>query len=266
MSQTILEKLQLQNEKNILIQGLPSSIEKQFNKLSFAKNLTPLLRSRKIDFALIFAVNVCNGLTYGQQVVDKTVATVTDGSRTELITYSDLLWQLALEPGAPLDPPRKEDLNQALQTLIDQNIFALEAQRLPRSAATPKEIADQINATLARFGSPAAFEARIKRVGFDSVKDEDFEALIARRVSIENYVDFRFRSFVVVSADEETKFYTETYIPDFRRRYPGVVVPSLAEKRAEIRRTLSERKVSERIESYLDEAKTRVVVEVLIEP
>ncbi|MBD0333810.1 MAG: hypothetical protein ICV66_14285 [Chitinophagaceae bacterium] len=57
MSQTILEKLQLKNEKTLLIQGLPSSIEKQFNKLSFAKNLTPLLRSRKIDFALVFAVN-----------------------------------------------------------------------------------------------------------------------------------------------------------------------------------------------------------------
>src|SRR6478672_8287997 len=57
MSQTILEKLQLKNEKNILIQGLPSSIEKQFSKVSFAKNLTPLLKSRKIDFALIFAVS-----------------------------------------------------------------------------------------------------------------------------------------------------------------------------------------------------------------
>jgi len=57
MSQTILDKLALKNEKNILIQGLPSSIEKQFAKLSFAKNLTPLLRSRKIDFALIFAVS-----------------------------------------------------------------------------------------------------------------------------------------------------------------------------------------------------------------
>ena len=57
MSQTILEKLQLTSEKTILIQGLPSSIEKQFVKLSFAKNLTPLLRSRKLDFALIFAVS-----------------------------------------------------------------------------------------------------------------------------------------------------------------------------------------------------------------
>jgi hypothetical protein len=57
MSQNLLEKLQLQEEKNVLIQGLPSSIEKQFVKLSFAKNLTPLLKARKIDFALVFAVN-----------------------------------------------------------------------------------------------------------------------------------------------------------------------------------------------------------------
>jgi len=57
MSQTLFEKLQLADEKNLLIQGLPSSIEKQFCKLSFAKNMTPLLRTRKIDFALVFAVN-----------------------------------------------------------------------------------------------------------------------------------------------------------------------------------------------------------------
>lgn len=57
MSQTVFEKLQLADEKNLLIQGLPSSIEKQFSKLSFAKNMTPLLKSRKIDFALVFAVN-----------------------------------------------------------------------------------------------------------------------------------------------------------------------------------------------------------------
>jgi len=54
---TVFEKLQLADEKNLLIQGLPSSIEKQFSKLSFAKNMTPLLRNRKIDFALVFSVN-----------------------------------------------------------------------------------------------------------------------------------------------------------------------------------------------------------------
>lgn len=57
MSQTVFEKLQLNEEKNLLVQGLPSSIEKQFVKLSFSKSVTPLLKSRKIDFALVFAIN-----------------------------------------------------------------------------------------------------------------------------------------------------------------------------------------------------------------
>lgn len=55
--QTMFEKLQLTEEKNLLIQGLPSSIEKQFAKIAFAKNVTPLLKSRGIEFALVFAIN-----------------------------------------------------------------------------------------------------------------------------------------------------------------------------------------------------------------
>jgi len=56
-NQSLFEKLQLKDEKSLLIQGIPSSIEKQFAKLSYAKNVTPLLKSRKVDFALVFAVN-----------------------------------------------------------------------------------------------------------------------------------------------------------------------------------------------------------------
>lgn len=54
---TVLEKLEIKDEKNILIQGLPSSLEKQFVKLAFSKNVTPLLKSRGIDFGLVFAIN-----------------------------------------------------------------------------------------------------------------------------------------------------------------------------------------------------------------
>src|SRR6476661_2054601 len=61
--ESMFEKLQLKDEKNLLIQGLPSSIEKQFTKLSYSKSVTPLLKTKKIDFALVFAVNqnqLCN--------------------------------------------------------------------------------------------------------------------------------------------------------------------------------------------------------------
>lgn len=53
----LLEKLELKDEKNLLIQGLPSTIERCFAKLSYSKSVTPLLCSKKIDFALLFAVN-----------------------------------------------------------------------------------------------------------------------------------------------------------------------------------------------------------------
>ncbi|GAC1442210.1 MAG: YdeI/OmpD-associated family protein [Sediminibacterium sp.] len=56
-NQSLFEKLQLKDEKNLLIQGLPSASEKQFAKLAYAKNVTPLLKSKKVDFALVFALS-----------------------------------------------------------------------------------------------------------------------------------------------------------------------------------------------------------------
>ncbi len=201
-----------------------------------------------------------------QTIVDKTVAVVSDGTRKpQLITYSDLLWQLALQPGIPVDKPRSEDLNQALQTLINQRIFAIEAERLPRTTPSDKEIADKISETLSFFPTSSVFEARLKQVGFDSVKDPAFERLIAQRVAIEKYVDFRFISFVVVTADEEARYYRDVFTPEFRRRTPGLLLPALEEKRGEIREILTNQKVAAAIERFLDEAKRRVQVEILIE-
>jgi hypothetical protein len=67
---------------------------------------------------------------------------------------------------------------------------------------------------------------------------------------------------VITPADEE-KYYNETFVPDFRKRYPGVVVPTLDAKREEIRSMLTEDKVSQQIETFLDEAKRRVEIVIL---
>ncbi len=200
-----------------------------------------------------------------QTVVDKTVATVSDGVRTELITYSDLLWQLALQPGSPLAPPSQEDLNRALQTLINQRLFAVEAERLPRSAPSEAEINAKIAELLSHFASTADFERRLQQVGFTSIKDDNFERIIRERVAIEKYLDFRFRSFVVITPEDEARYYRDVFVPDFRRRFPGLIMPTLDEKRVEINRTLTEEKVAADIETFLDEAKRRVEIVIISE-
>src|SRR5258706_13157473 len=83
---------------------------------------------------LMFLSLISTEEIFAQKEVDKSVAIVSDGVRSELITYSDLLWQLALEPKASLESPTSEDLNRALQTQINQRLFTLEAERVPRQA------------------------------------------------------------------------------------------------------------------------------------
>lgn len=202
---------------------------------------------------------------WAQETIDKTVATVSDSVNTELITYSDLLWQLALEPDASIRPPSSQDLNRALQTLINQRLIALEAQRLPTLAPKDDEVKAEIKRVLDSFPSTAEFERRLRIVGFNSVDDDNFEKIMRQRVAIDKYLDFRFRSFVIVTAQDEEKYYREIFIPDFRKRNPGVLVPSLANSRAGINKTLSETKIEEGIEKYLEDAKQRAEVIVLFE-
>jgi hypothetical protein len=214
----------------------------------------------------VFAFSLSTTKTHAQVIVDKTVATIGDNvGDVELITYSDLLWTLALQPGVPLNPPTSEDLNRALQLLINQRLFALEAERLPRAAPTQAEIDAEIKRVLALFPSTAEFEKRLRIVGFDSVKDENFEKMMSQRVAIEKYLEFRFRSFVVITPLDEEKYYREVFTPDFRRRNPGLLMPTLDEMRPRINQLLTEQKVESDIERFLDFAKRRNEIIILSE-
>jgi hypothetical protein len=206
---------------------------------------------------------VTAGVLTAQQVVDKTVATVSEGARTELITLSDLKWQLALQPNVSLDPPTTEDLNRALRLMIDQKLFAIEAERLPREAPTQAEINAKISEIVSYFTTPAEFERRLNLVGFKSVSDPNFERIISQRIAIDKYLAFRFRSFIVITADDENRYYRDIYVPEFRRLNPGVIVPSFESRRAVINKALTETRVAEQIETFLEEAKRRAEIVIL---
>lgn len=229
-----------------------------------------MLFSERMPYLFWIAVLVFGLLPFqtqvaGQEVVDKTVASVSDRVRTELITLSDLKWQLALQPNVPLNPPTSADLNRALQLLIDQRLLALEAERLPSDPPKDEEIAAKIAEILTYFPTTAEFESRLRTVGFTSVSDPNFRQIIRQRIAIDKYLDFRFRSFIVVTPEDEAAYYRDIYVPDFRRRYPDVLMPTLDEKRKEINLTLTEERVTAAIVAFLDEAKNRASVVILSE-
>lgn len=227
------------------------------------KKNTRFLSAIILTFLTLFAVSAKQ--IQAQEIVDKTVATVSDGMRTELITYSDLLWQIALQPNIPINPTNSEDLNRVLQLVINQRLFALEAQRLPQAEPNEDEINAEIRRVIANFPSTAEFVRRLNLVGFKSIEDDNFQKIMEQRVAIEKYLDFRFRSFVVITPEDEEKYYRNSFVPEFRRRNPGLLVPPIDEVRARINQILAEDKISRDIEQFLDDSKRRAEIIVISE-
>lgn len=166
MSQTLLEKLQLKDEKNLLIQGLPSSIEKQFVKLAFAKNMTPLLKSKKIDFALVFAFNERQLLSIVDEVLpalheaakfwvaypktsSKIVTTLYRDSSWECITGSgyESVRQVALDPIWTAIRFKKTDALTILNRAVEKETLLVDSgiDQLTRTIAPPADFVKELS-------------------------------------------------------------------------------------------------------------------------
>lgn len=195
----------------------------------------------------------------GGEVVDRMVAVV-NGS--ELITYSDLLWQLALQPGVPIDSPRREDLSRVLELLIDQRLVLQEAGKLPHVHATEKEIEDAGNDLARKFPSREEFQRRLERTGMTAAQ---LREIIHDRIDMEKYLDFRFRSFTVVTPQEVEAYYKDVYVPRRRRQTPGTIVPELKVVYNEIQSELVERKIESDTDDFLEEARAAAQITILDE-
>ena len=205
---------------------------------------------------LVVFAPVCSA----QKVVDKMVATVNAGVRTDLITYSDLVWQLALQPQTLLDNPNSADLNRALRLLIDQRLILQEAEKIPTIVPTQKEVSDARDELARNFTSPLEFQQRLQRVGLTS---EKLDEIIEQRLKMEKYLDFRFRNFVVISQKEIADYYREVYTRQMQARFPGRIVPPLEQARDVIEKTLMEAKIESDTDAFLDTARERAEIVML---
>ena len=201
-----------------------------------------------------------------QTVTDKMVATVTNGSRAtpDLVTYSDLVWQLALEPRTPFsESPSSEQLSKALHTREDQLLVLQEARKLP--GADSPEAQQEFEETvknkrdeLAKKIEAPKLEERMSRVGLTS---EQLDAILRDRVTIEKYLDFRFRAFVVIGQKEVSDRYNQVYGP---QRNSGKIVATLDQVRSRIEHDLIEEKIASEIDTFVDNLREQPGTEIVV--
>jgi hypothetical protein len=197
--------------------------------------------------------------TRGQQVVDQIVALVND----DVITKSDLLWAIALDPKSPnpVGPVSSDLLRRMLDVVIEQRLVAQEAARIPTAEITQDEIGKKRSELIAGFASEAAFRQRVESVGLTPERIDD---LIRQRILIDRFIEFRFQSFVFVSQQEIERYYKEELVPSVQKA--GQVPPSLEQVRDTITEILKQEKIGQELDRYLTTARQRADVVYLAEP
>jgi hypothetical protein len=231
------------------------------------QRLVLLARRCFVSCLLLSAFCLLPSTARAQEVVDKMVATVNAGVIPQcgemcLITYSDLVWQLALQPNTPLDNPSSADLNRALHLIIDQRLILQEAEKLPTIAPTLEEVKTARDELVKEFLLRASlslpeFEQRLRKVGLTTTK---LDQIVEQRLKIEKYLDFRFRNFVVITPKEVSDYYRDIYVPRLRSRAPGQIVPTLEQARVEIENFLKEAKIESDTDAFLDNARERAEI------
>ena len=224
--------------------------------------------------SLLLLTAHCSLLTFvlltnvsAQTVADKMVASVTNGSRAtpDLIAYSDLVWQLALDPNRLFNErPGSEDLKHALGLLEDQLLILQEARKLPVADTEKarqdfdKAVAQKLTELTQAFGSRTKLEERMIRVGLNS---DQLNAILRDRVTEEKYLDFRFRAFVLISEKEIVDQYNQEYL---RVRNSGRIVPTLEQARTRISNELTEAKIAAEIDDFVDSLREQPGTEIVL--
>jgi hypothetical protein len=186
--------------------------------------------------------------------VEATVAAVNG----EYVYKSDVLWNLALDPSVrPEEFWRRRPQNLMLRTIIDQRLLLQDASRLPATAVGQEEVDAYIKQLGGRFNSPddpSRFERRLALVGLTR---ERLERIVRERLQIEKYVDFRFRSFVIVTEAEVRQYFEAEVRPKLEAQTPEALEKVLAAERPKIEQVLAEEKITAAIDTYLEEARAR---------
>lgn len=178
----------------------------------------------------------------------------------EVITLSDLMWSLALDPKAPspAGAVSSDALRQKLEIMIDERVIGQEAARLPGPEVSREEVNKYRTDLIAQFSSEATFRTRVESVGLTA---ERIDELIKKRIVINRFIDFRFRSFVFVSEQEIQRYFDDRLAPEIRRA--GRVPPSLDPVKEKIRELLRQEKINEELDRWLTSARQRADVLVL---
>lgn len=218
-----------------------------------------ITRLKNIVLLFIAVLGLSLSHVKAQEKVDRTVATIKIKDTTMVISikHSDVMFQLAITPEVPLDPPTSKDFDLALQAVINQRLIALSGMG---TRPTDAEIRTQLVRILSRFPSKESLDRRVQILGSKALQNFDLMTRVEQIAWMEKYLNSQFLSRIVVTPKEEEEHYQNVFSPEFRRRFPGAPVPELDKQRLQIREILTVARAEKAIGDFLSDLKQKAEI------
>ena len=207
-------------------------------------------------FCLMIPVSLACLITAGtgQQIVDRTVAVVGDRA----ITASEVEEQIALEEldtGAPVDRS-PENYREIVRRLIRLRLVQREIGITGFAGATDDQVAGQMEKLRSEFGGETQLREALAEHGLREAVLEDF---LRQQLDFALFVDFRFRTGLVIAPEEVEEY----YMSEYRRRLPPSTVPRpLDQVYGDLESELIEQRVDPLLNDWINRmrSQTRVTI------
>jgi len=150
-----------------------------------------------------------------------------------------------------------ESDDKLLEELIEQWMVETEATASHFPQPAQSEVDRELTRLREHFADPETYASRLNELGLSAAQ---VRQLLSRQIYVERYVDYKFRPSVQIEPADIDAYYQKELLPELAKN--NQPAPHRAEVEEQIRELLIQRGISEMTAKWLDDAKSRLKIEI----
>lgn len=190
----------------------------------------------------------------GPEILDRVVASVDDVAILASQVEREYRLERFLDGQWPPPPPDAATLAQVRERLTDQVLLRREDNSTAGDQAAAKKRAEiRLTALRERFAQRQDFQAALQSLGLTEAQ------LVAHMLQADrmlHLIDQRLRPAASPGDDAVRDYYRQNFVPEFRKKNPGAATPPFDDVEDQIREVLSEKRINELLEQWIEELKS----------
>ena len=174
---------------------------------------------------------------------------------TAAVTASDVereyRFERFLDAQWPPPPPEAGVLDRVRERLTYQLLLSREEAPTPEERSEcQKAAAERVAGLPQKFAHPADFQAALNDLGMTEAQAVE---RVTQQELLLRLIDQRLRPAAAPGDEDVANYYQNTFVPEFQKRNAGTAPPPLTEVADQIRQVLTEQRVNELLDQWLEE-------------